>query len=162
MGVLAVALSALLLVGCAGPGRLRGGPAPAPATVPPPQTPAGRTYLQQLSAEQARLARAEAAIPRRARTPAALSRSIGLLADAIAGLHKGLRSIRPPAAVAKLHSRLITEMSAYHRHLAAAAKRAGTRTGELGAANALASATNTASRQFTATFSEITAALAHH
>jgi hypothetical protein len=51
-------------------------------------------------------------------------------------------------------------MSAYHRRLVAAAQQADTRAGELAAANALAADTNTASRQFTATFSEITAALA--
>jgi hypothetical protein len=157
-GVIAVAVSGLLITGCAGTSRLLGNPTPTPT--PKPKTQAGRTYLQQLSAEQAKLARAERTIPKRARTPAALSRSIALLAGAIGALGKGLGTIHPPASVAGLHARLVRVVRTYFRRLEAAARGARTRTGELNAANDLATATQSATSEFTTIFSEITAKLA--
>jgi hypothetical protein len=157
-GVIAVAASGLLITGCAGTSRLLGNRTS--TAVPKPKTQAGRSYLQELSAEQANLARAERAIPKQARTPAALSRSIALLAGAIGTLAKGLSAIHPPGAVAGLHARLVGIVRTYFRRLAAAARNARTRAGELNAANALATATHSATSEFTATFSEITARLA--
>ncbi len=155
-GLIAVAASGLLATGCAGTSRLLGHGTPTPA----PKTQAGRTYLQELSAEQAQLAQAEKAIPKRARTPAALSRSIALLAGAIDALAKGLSAIHPPEPVAGLHARLVRVVRGYLGRLTAAARDARTRAGELRAANALATATQSATSAFTATFSEITARLA--
>ncbi len=159
-GVIALAVSALLITGCAGTSRLLGNRPATPTPTPRPKTQAGRSYLQELSAEQAKLARAEQAIPKRARTPAALSRSIALLAGAIGSLANGLTAIHPPAPVARLHARLVGVVRTYFRRLEAAARGARTRTGELNAANALATATESATSAFTTTFSEITARLA--
>ncbi len=156
--LIAVAAIGLLITGCAGTSRLLGKPNPAPT--PRPKTQAGRTYLQQLSAEQAKLGQAERAIPRRARTPAALSRSIALLAGAIGELAKGLSAIHPPVQVAGLHARLVRIVRAYFRRLSSAARTARTRAGELRAANMLATATQTATDAFTVTFARITARLA--
>jgi hypothetical protein len=151
VGVLALAV--LFGAACAGPSRLRGGP-------PEPKTPQGRAYLQQLSAEQAKLAAAEHRIPRRARTPAALSRSIALLAAAIGGLADGLDAIKPPREVAGLHARLVRIVRDYQRRLSSAARDARTRVGEVRAAGALAAVTNAASEEFTATISQIDRRLA--
>jgi hypothetical protein len=154
--VIAVAATGLLATGCAGTSQLLGHRTP----TPPPRTQAGRVYLQELSAEQAKLAQAERGIPKRARTPAALSRSIALLGGAIGALAKGLSAIHPPEPVAGLHARLVRVVRAYFRSLTAAASSARTRAGELRAANALGTATESATSAFTATFSEITARLA--
>jgi hypothetical protein len=154
--VLALLLScALLGSGCAGTSRLLGRSGP-----PKPKTPAGATYLRQLSQEQAKLALAERRIPRQARTPAALAHSIDLIAGAIDRLRRGLDAIRPPKQVARLHARLVAVTSQYLGRLQDAARRAATPEGELGAADELSAATSTASSNFTATVGAITAKLA--
>ncbi len=155
-GGLAVAASVLLATGCAGTSQLLGHG----TRTPQPKTQAGRAYLQELSAEQAKLAQAEKAIPKRARTPGALSRSIALLAGAIGALADGLSAIHPPEPVAGLHARLVRVVRGYFRRLRGAATNVRTRAGELRAANALATATESATSAFTVTFSEITARLA--
>jgi hypothetical protein len=125
--VIALAAIGLLATGCAGTSRLLGNRTPAPT--PQPKTQAGRSYLRELSVEQAKLARAEQTIPKRARTPAALSRSIALLAGAIGALAKGLSAIPPPDPVAGLHARLVQIVRHYFRRLKAAASDARTRAG---------------------------------
>jgi hypothetical protein len=162
---LVVALGLPLIAGCAGPSRLRqisssGSSGSSASTASAPATPAGRAYLQRLAAEQAQLSQAEAAIPRHAPTPRALSHSIALLAAAIDRLAGGLSAIEPPHQVAGLHDRLVEVVRAYHRRLVAASSLARTREGELSAANALASATRAATRAFTSTYTAITARLA--
>jgi hypothetical protein len=88
-----------------------------------------------------------------------LSRSIALLAGAIRGLAADLSAIRPPRAVAALHTRLIAIVRWYGSRLDRAAALAGRPGGELRAANALLNATTTASNGFTATVASINARL---
>jgi hypothetical protein len=120
---------------------------------------ASTAYLAQLGKEQAKLAAAEQRIPAKPRTPAALSRSIALLAGAIGQLRQALAKITPPAPVSAAHKLLIAIMHDYAARLTAAAGAATRPGGELGAANELLAATNTASSAFSATISQIHATL---
>jgi hypothetical protein len=118
-------------------------------------------YLSTLALEQRGLAAAERAIPVNPRTPAALARSIRLLARAVGKLGDDLSATDPPAAVRPAHGRLVAIVRSYVRSLSAAAQEA-TRPGrESAAASALVSSTSTASSSFTRTVSEINARLKH-
>jgi hypothetical protein len=118
-------------------------------------------YLATLALEQRGLAAAERAIPVNPRTPAALARSIRLLARAVGRLGDDLSATAPPAAVRPAHGRLVAIARSYAASLSAAAQEA-TRPGrESAAASALVSSTNTASSSFTRTVSEINATLKH-
>jgi hypothetical protein len=123
--------------------------------------PQARAYLAALSREQARLAAAERRIPRRARTPAALARSIGLLRLAIVRLGNDLQKIAPPSPVAAKHARLVAIVQAYAARLALAQHVALTRGGELQAIRMLVDATTAASASFGSTVRQIDAALSH-
>ena len=112
LGLIAVAASSAALTGCAGTTLLANrGHAAQTSSMPTEHrsgdwhrhattSPEAEAYLQSLSREQAKLAAAERAIPRGARTPAALARSIRLLARAIVRLAGDLQAITPPAQVA--------------------------------------------------------------
>jgi hypothetical protein len=141
--------------GCGGTSQLPG----ARSTSTPAVTAAADPYLSELNAEQAKLAAAERRIPTRPRTPAALSRSIGLLQAAIAQLGNDLETIRPPAAVASYHAQLVFTVNAYAAQLARVAATAARPDGELRAANMLLSSTNAASARFSATVAKIDAVL---
>jgi hypothetical protein len=158
--VLAALALALLAGGCGGGTKLlpRGGGGGGGGSTAPPV--AGR-YLAQLSAEQARLARAEAALPPRPRTPAALSRSIRLLARAIHRLATGLAAIHAPPGLERLHRRLVAVAARYHAQLVRLAPQARRPEREVAAANALAAATSRASDAFTTSFARIHARLGH-
>lgn len=112
-------------------------------------------YINELNAEQQKLAAAETRIPSHPRTPAAFSRSITLLAAAIRRLANDLAAIAPPASVAGEHARLVGIVRVYAVKLAQAAKIAAAPDGGLRAGTLLISATNTASSQFGATLSKI-------
>jgi len=116
-------------------------------------------YLAQLGAEQARLGAAEKQIPTTPRTPAALARSIELLAGAVRGLADGLAAIKPPPSVAAQHAQLVAIMRGYAAQLQLAQRIAVTRGGESRAGSLLISATDAASRAFTATIAAIDSTL---
>lgn len=139
---------------------------PAPSTTGTSTTtatpsPDAQAYLAALSREQARLAAAEQRIPRRARTPAALARSIRLLRLAIVRLGNDLQKIAPPSSVAAQHAQLVSIVRTYAVRLAAAQRVALTPGGELRAVNMLINATTAASTAFGSTVNQIDAALAH-
>jgi hypothetical protein len=173
LGLIAVAASSAALTGCAGTTLLANrdhagqtssratSTAPATSTGTPTTSPEAEAYLQSLSREQAKLAAAERAIPRRARTPAALARSIRLLQRAIVQLAGDLQAITPPGQVAPAHAQLVSIVRAYAVALGAAARLAVRPGGELRAANMLISATTTASQAFSSTVTQINAALGH-
>jgi hypothetical protein len=133
------------------------------AAAPPAETATGPSrqsvYLAQLGAEQARLAAAEARIPTRPRTPAALGRSIDLLATAVGRLADGLARIRAPAAVASRHAQLVTIMRTYAATLGRAGRIAVLPGKEVQAGRLLISATDAASSAFTATIAAIDSTL---
>ncbi len=116
-------------------------------------------YLGALRREQAGLAVAERSIPREARTPAQLSRSIQLLGSAIRRLGDGLASIKPPAEVVSQHAQLVSIVHAYEVALQRAARAAVRPRGPLHASDMLVSATTLASSQFASTVAAIDAAL---
>jgi hypothetical protein len=159
--VIAAVASSASIGGCGGGGTsLLGLGSPRSSTTsssPTTSSPRASTasYVDSLRTEQLKLAAAERRIPARPRTPAALSQSITLLASAIGRLGSDLGAIVPPAPVAALHARLVATVRAYAVQLAGAARTALRPGGELAAANALLSATNTASRAFSATVVEI-------
>jgi hypothetical protein len=173
LGLIAVAVSSAALTGCAGTTLLTNrdqrssmptgttSSAPTTSTGTATTSPEAEAYLQSLSREQAKLAAAERAIPRGARTPAALARSIRLLQRAIGRLAGDLQAITPPAQVAPAHAQLVSIVRAYAVALGAAARLAVTPRGELRAANMLISATTTASQAFGSTVTQINAALGH-
>jgi hypothetical protein len=133
---------------------------PATTTTSGP-SPEAQAYLAALSREQAKLAAAERKIPRRARTPAALARSIRLLRQAIVQLGNDLKTISPPASVASQHAQLVSTVQTYAVRLAAAQHVSTTRGGELRAIRMLISATTAASSAFGSTVNQINAALQH-
>ena len=116
-------------------------------------------YLERLGAEQARLSAAEARIPTSPRTPAALARSVGLLAIAVRRLADGLAEIRAPASVASEHAHLVAIIRSYAAALDRAARIAVTSDGEPRAGRLLIAATNQASRAFTSTIASIDSTL---
>lgn len=116
-------------------------------------------YLAQLGTEQTKLANAEQAIPTNPRTPAALARSVDLLDAAVRRLADGLAAIKPPATVASDHARLIAIMRGYAAQLNQAARIAVGPGGERRAGALLISATEQASRSFTATIDKIDSTL---
>jgi hypothetical protein len=134
--------------------------------IPPPrssstaQRPSAESlYLARLGTEQTKLANAEQAIPTNPRTPAALAHSVDLLNAAVRGLADGLAAINPPAAVAADHARLITIMRGYAAQLSQAARIVVGPGGERRAGALLISATDQASRSFTATIDKIDSTL---
>ncbi len=145
---------AILAAGCAGSRTLlaHGGQAGAG---PRPRRDVAARYLEQLSAAQSRLGRAEAALPARPRTPAALSHTIGLLARAIDRLAVGLAAIHPPLGIAVLHRRLVSIAGGYHQRLVVIARQARRPELEVAAANSLARVTGVASDALTSTFARI-------
>jgi hypothetical protein len=173
LGLIAVAVSSAALTGCAGTTLLANrdqrssmptgttSTATTTSTGTPTTSPEAEAYLQALSREQAKLAAAERAIPRGARTPAALARSIRLLQRAIVQLAGDLQAITPPDQVARAHGALVFIVRSYAVRLGAAARLAVRPGGELRAANMLISATTTASQQFSSTVTQINAALSH-
>ena len=134
---------------------------PITTTTTAPPGPAATAYLAALSREQAKLAAAERRIPRRARTPAALARSIRLLRLAIVRLGRDLTAISPPEAVSAQHAQLVSIVRTYAARLRAAARVAARPRGKLRGVNMLIDATTAASSAFGATVSEINAALKH-
>jgi hypothetical protein len=175
LGLIVVAVSSAVLSGCAGTtllvNRHQGSPPPATSTTAistspattgaAPTSAAALAYLAALSREQAELAAAERRIPRRARTPAALARSIRLLERAIVRLGGGLQAIVPPAPVAAQHARLVSIVRTFAAQLGTAARVAVRPGGELRAGNMLVGATVAASSAFSSTASQINAALRH-
>jgi hypothetical protein len=158
--VVAVVASGALIAGCAGPSELLGSSSKMGSTsTGTASTASTGTYLQALRSEQAMLAAAERAIPANTRTPAALSRSISLLARAIGRLADGLAGLRPPRAAAAENVKLISIVRAYRSRLTGAAVEAKKPGGELLAGRILLAATNVASREFSATAMEINRAL---
>jgi len=117
--------------------------------------PSPARYLAQLRAEQDRLAQAEQRIPAHPRTAHELSTSAALLAAAVGRLAHGLAAIRPPAAVAADHARLVAIVRRYAGQLKDAARIAGAPGGGPHAAALLVRATNTASAAFSATVNTI-------
>jgi hypothetical protein len=116
-------------------------------------------YLAQLGAAQAQLGAAEKQIPTSPRTPAALARSIELLAGAVRRLADGLAAIKPPPSVATRHAQLAAIMHRYAAQLQLAQRIALTPGGESRAGSLLISATDSASRAFTATIAAIDSTL---
>jgi hypothetical protein len=112
-------------------------------------------YLARLGDAQARLAAAERSIPRRARTASAFSRASLQLAAAVLRLSRDLRQLTPPRSVAVAHARLVAIMNTYAGRLLHASRAALRPGGELGAAKLLLDSTGAASRNFTATVSQI-------
>jgi hypothetical protein len=149
VAVIALAASGALIAGCGGTGLLR---SRSTATVAPLSNAA---YVTRLGEAQARLARAEGSLPRRARTPAALSRAILQLSGAVRRLGRDLAAIRAPRAVASPHARLVSIVRTYAGRLQGASRRALRPGGELPAARALLESTRLVSRVFSATVSEI-------
>jgi hypothetical protein len=145
--VIAVAAGGAILLGCGSSSP----PRPSGATVD--------AYLEGLTTEQVKLAAAERRIPHKARSPAALSRSISLLARAVGQLARDLQMIRPPALVSSLHAQLVSIARRYYRQLRAAARRARGAGGEQRAGAELIAATGAASRSFAATSTSINRAL---
>ncbi len=156
-GTLAVMLTVVLVLALTGSG---GGSTTPALTGPGGHGATARTdpvavYLARLDAEQAKLAAAERTIPVRPRTPAAFSRSIGLLAAAVGRLGRDLATIDPPAAVAADHRRLVSIVARYAAGLRAAAGRSRTRAGEVRAAARIVSATSSASAAFSVAIARI-------
>jgi hypothetical protein len=149
VAVIALAASGTLIAGCGGTGLLR---SRSTATVAPLSNAA---YVTRLGEAQARLARAEGSLPRRARTPAALSRAILQLSHAIRRLGRDLAALDAPRPVLAAHAKLVAIVSAYAASLEAASRRALRPGGELPAARALLESTRLVSRVFSATVSEI-------
>jgi hypothetical protein len=143
-----------LLAGCGG-----GASSSIAGQSPGPASPSAEAYVAALNAAQSKLAAAERAIPRRPKTPKALARAISLLQSAIRGLSDNLSSIHPPASVAALHAQLVAIVRTYAARLGHAARVASQPLDELAAANLLSSATNQATRDFTATVAKINQAL---
>jgi hypothetical protein len=158
LGVVGVALVAMLIAGCGGTSLVTG--AGSTSTSPPTSPRSSSEYLAALGAAQARLAAAERRIPAVNGRPAALSEAIGSLHAAIVGLESDLSSIEPPVRVAALHARLVAITRAYAASLEQARAAAGRPGGQLGAGNLLIAATGDASRAFSKTVERITAALA--
>ena len=157
-GALAVALTVVLVLALAGSGGGSSDPALTGSGgrgSPPPTSDPVAVYLARLDAEQAKLAAAERTIPARPRTPAAFSRSIGLLAEAVGRLGGDLATTDPPAAVAADHRQLVSIVARYAAGLRAAAGRSRTRAGELQAASRIVSATSSASAAFSITIARI-------
>ncbi len=152
--VIALLASGASLAGCSGTSLVTGSRSATRAT--PPDTSA---YLTSLSAEQAKLAAAEKRIPTHPRTPTALSRSIALLAAAVRQLADGLSTIRPPAAVAAMHTQLVAIARSYAAQLIQVASTAARPDRELRAAGLLVSATNAASAAFARTVARIDTSL---
>jgi hypothetical protein len=117
------------------------------------------SYLTSLRSEQAKLALAEAQIPRRASSPATLARSIALLEAAVARLSGDLGAIKPPAAVKALHGRLIAVAGWYAVKLSQIQRQAASPRGEVAGAGDLVSDTAAASHAFTSTMASIEATL---
>jgi hypothetical protein len=132
--------------------------APTPPVRPVPS--AQSSYLAQIGAAQSQLAIAEQRIPVNPRTPAALVRSVDLLAAAVHRLADGLAAIKPPLTVAGRHAQLVAIIRRYDVRLREAARMAGTRGGEGRAGALLISATSRASRSFAATIAVIDSTLA--
>lgn len=124
-----------------------------------PASPPAEAYVAGLNAAQSKLAAAERAIPRRPKTPKALAGAISQLQSAIRGLSDNLSSIHPPTSVAALHAQLVAIVRTYAARLGHAARVASQPLDELAAANLLSSATNQATRDFTATVAKINQAL---
>jgi len=165
LALLAVAPTGALVSGCAGT-TLRGDIQSQPVAGAKPQSTSTRSstsqraeYVRALEGEQAKLAAAERAIPRNARTPVELSRSTRLLASAIRRLGAGLAAITPPPEVASHHARLVSIVRAYELALGRAARVAVRPGGELRAGNMLISATTAASSAFASTVAAINAKL---
>jgi hypothetical protein len=152
--VIALALGGAVIGGCGGGTSVL---TSVTRKAPPPVNPA--RYLAQMSDEQAKLSAAEQRIPTRPRTPAALSKSISLLAAAVARLADGLAALRAPPAVGRQHARLVSIVRAYRSQLVQAARIAVRPGGELRAEALLVSATDAASRAFTATVARINTTL---
>jgi hypothetical protein len=144
-------VSALLVDGCGGGSLIMTRSTTSTRT---PAAPAAG-YLAELSAAQGRLAAAERQIPTAPRTPAALSKSIGLLAIAIGRLRSDLRSIHPPKAVAAAHARLVGIADRYAAELVTAAQDAARPDRTARAASELESSTGVASSTFDATVGQI-------
>ncbi len=149
VAVIAVVASSALVAGCGGTGMLNSGS----ATTAPPLS--NGEYLARLGDAQSRLSAAEREIPRRAATPAALSRAIFKLAQAIRRLARDLAALRPPHSVTAAHGRLVSIVNTYAGRLESAARVAILPRGELTAARLLLDSTNAASRDFSRTVSEI-------
>ena len=150
----AVALAALAVstAACGGTSQLLG-------TSTTSNKQATAAYIGQLNAAQARLANAEKRIPARPRTPAALSRSIALLAVAIHRLAGDLAAIHPPTAIATEHGRLVSIVRNYAVRLTRTARTAASPGGELPATRGLVSATSATSQAFTSTVAKINTTL---
>jgi hypothetical protein len=148
--MIALILGCGVFAGCGGASLLSGSRA-APSTT----TVTSGAYMSQLSAAQAKLAAAERTIPRRPKTPAALTSSITLLASAVRRLGSDLSSIRAPDSVATLHARLVSIVAAYATQLALAARVSSSQGGELQAGKTLIASTDEASRAFSATVGQI-------
>ena len=118
-----------------------------------------QSYLQQLSAEQNKLAAAERRLPRRASSPAELAKATALLQDAVRRLERDLASISAPNPVRSLHARLVSIAHSYGQQLGQAARTALRPDGELAAAQSLSSATHAASGAFSGTVASITSKL---
>lgn len=176
LSLIVVATGGVSLTGCAGTTLLmnthEGSQTPATSTTasPSPTTstptttapnPHAQAYLAALSREQARLAAAEQKIPRRARTPAALARSIQLLRLAIVRLGNDLQTIAPPSSVAARHAQLVSIVRTYAARLALAHHVALTPGGHMQAVHMLIGATAAASTSFGSEVSQIDAALSH-
>jgi hypothetical protein len=158
--VVALVASGALIAGCAGSSELLGTSSKTGSASSGTASAAqAGSYLQALRSEQAMLSAAERAIPANPRTPAALSRSISLLARAIGRLADGLAGLRPPAAAAAENARLVLIVRAYRSRLTRAAAEATKPGGELLAGRSLLAATNVASREFSATATAINSAL---
>jgi hypothetical protein len=149
VAVIAVVASSALVAGCGGTGMLNGGS----ATTAPPLSNA--EYLARLGEAQSRLSAAERDIPKRAPTPAALSRAIIKIAVAIRRLGRDLAALRPPPSVSAPHRRLVSIVNTYAGRLATAARVAILPRGELAAARQLLDSTSAASRDFSGSASEI-------
>lgn len=167
LSLIVCAVSAASLTGCAGTtlltNRDQGSQPGATSTSTTSTTPGphAQAYLAALSREQARLAAAERKIPRQARTPAALARSVRLLRLAIVRLGADLQRIMPPSSVVSRHAQLVAIVRTYAARLNAAQHVAVTPGGELRAIDMLIGATTAASTAFGSTVSQIEAALAH-
>jgi hypothetical protein len=156
--VIALALIGAAVAGCGGTSELTGGsPTTAPAVTI--STTGAAAYLSGLRTAQSGLARAEATIPANPRTPAALARSIRLLAGAVGRLAAGLEALHPPAIVEGAHRRLIAIVRSYEARLTAIARTAAKPGGRAVADTTLVSATETASRRFTAVVAQINGVL---
>jgi hypothetical protein len=112
-------------------------------------------YLARLEQAQRKLAAAEARLPRRAKTPAALARAITLLRSAIDQLGHDLAALAPPPTVRGLHARLVDAVRRYAASLGTAARTARSAGGAAKAAAELVSATSVASRNFSSAIAQI-------